>query len=178
MAVACVNNNTMENWYCIYTKPRMEEHVSDRLMNLSDIEVFNPKLKRKGFNKGRYKEIIEELFPCYIFSRFNPERYHHLIKYTRGIRKIVSDQSGTLQIVDEEIIQAIKSRTKGGYISLEDPDLTFDTGEKVVVKEGVFKGLRGVFLKDLKARDRVLILLNAIAYQAKVEIEKGFLVIA
>ncbi len=164
----------MENWYCIYTKPGMEEHVSSRLINWPDIEVFNPKLKRKGFNKGRLKEIIEELFPCYIFSRFNPERYHHLIKYTRGIRKIVSDQSGTPQIVDEEIIQTIKSRIKDGYISSGDSDLMFNTGEKVVVKEGVFKGLRGIFLKDLKARDRVLILLNAIAYQAHVEIEKGF----
>ena len=64
---------------------------------------------------------------------------------------------------------------KDGFVFLEDSDRTFKIEDKVVVKEGVFKGLNGIFLKDLKARDRVLILMSALVYQPTIEIEKCFL---
>ena len=163
----------MEHWYCIYTKPKMEDHVSRRLMNWPDIEVFNPKLKKSGFSRGRFKEIIEGLFPCYIFLKFNPDRYCHLIKYMRGTKKILGDRYGVPQIVDEEIIQLIKSRIEYGFFCIESYDFT--AGEQVVIKEGPLNGLKGIFLKGLNARDRVLILLNTLAYQARIEIDKGFL---
>jgi hypothetical protein len=74
MTASTVNEMTMDHWYCIYTKPSMEEQVSKRLLDV--------------------------------------------------------------------------------------PEMT------------------GIFIKDLPARDRVLILLNAISYQAGIEIEEGFLAIA
>jgi transcriptional antiterminator RfaH len=65
----------MEHWYCIYKKPKTEDQVSQCLMNVPDIEVFYPKLKRKKFIGGKLKDAVEELFPCYIFSRFNPVKH-------------------------------------------------------------------------------------------------------
>ncbi len=143
-------------------------------MNVPDIEVFYPKLKRKKFIRGKLKDVVEELFPCYIFSRFNPSKHFHMIKYTRGVRRIIGDESGNSYIVDDAIIDQIQSRIEDGFIHLE-PTQFINIGDKVVIQEGPLMGMMGVFQKEFKARDRVLILLNTIAYQASIEIEKVFL---
>ena len=162
----------VKNWYCIYTKAGKEEAVSRALRERLDLEVFNPKIKRKKFVRGRYVEALEELFPCYIFSRFELDLYFHTIKYTRGVRKIVGDSLGSPYVVDEAIIKAIESRMVNGFVSLQPQ--RFSPGEKVAIQEGPLKGLEGIFLEEVKPKDRVLILLNAIRYQAKIEIERDF----
>lgn len=161
-----------KNWYCIYTKAGKEEAVSKALRERLGMEVFNPKIKRKRFIRGRYVEALERLFPCYIFSRFELDRHFHTIKYTRGVRRIVGDSLGSPYVVDEAIIKSIKSRMVDGFVTLQ--PRRFAPGEKVVIQEGPLKGLEGIFLEEVKPKERVLILLNAIRYQAKVQIEPHF----
>lgn len=151
----------------------MEEYVGTRLMNWPEIEVINPKIKTKRFFRGKVKNVTEELFPCYIFSKFNPAHHHHLIKYTRGVKQIVGDSSGNPYIVSEEIIDNIQARMRDGFIDIQLPH--FSEGDNVVIQEGLFRGFAGIFKKELKARDRVLILLHTISYQGRIEVEKGFL---
>lgn len=157
------------NWYCIYTKPKMEEAVSGQLLNLPDIEVFQPKLKRSGLRRGKLQEKTEHLFPCYLFSRFTPSRYYHLITYTRGVKRIISDPSGHPCIVDDQIIAQIRSRLQDGYIHLE--PAIFNPGDRVMIQEGPLAGFTGIF-QQLKAQDRVLMLLNIINYQARIEVAR------
>jgi transcriptional antiterminator RfaH len=164
----------MNHWYCIYTKPKYEGLLCERLSGLSDIETFNPKLKVHNFIRGRFREVVEELFPCYIFSRFDPLRYYHTIKYTRGVRHIVGDASGAPYIIDEGIIDLIRSNIKEGYVSLDQTD--FKTGDQVVIRCGPLNGLKGVFLRKMKASERVLVLLNTIDYQARIEVDRSILV--
>ncbi len=163
----------MKNWYCLYTKSRYEDHISDRLMSFPDIEVLNPKIKTKKYLRGKMKEVTEELFPCYIFSKFDPAQYLRMIKYTRGVKRFVGDAVGIPYVVDEEIISQVQSRINDGFVLVQQE--VFQRGDKVEVQEGPFKGLTGVFQGELKARDRVMILLNAIAYQASVEVERALL---
>ena len=163
-----MDNSAVKNWYCIYTKPKQEDLVTKKLSDIPAIEVFNPKLKKKKYVRGRFKEVIEELFPCYVFSRFNSDRYYHMVKYTRGVRRIVGN--GVPFIVDEATIELMKSGIKEGFVYHEPPILK--SGEQIVIKDGPFSGLAGIFLKELKAKERVLILLNTIAYQPKIEIDR------
>ena len=142
-------------------------------MDVSDIEVFNPKLRRTQYCRGKSKDTIEALFPCYIFSRFNPGKYYHMIKYTSGVKRVVGDGAGNPYIVDEGIIDLIKSKANDGFIHIQPSD--FNAGDRVTVQEGPLKGLTGIFLEEVNARDRVLILLNTITYQARITIEKSFL---
>lgn len=166
-----IDSNFIKNWYCIYTKPRQEDLLSRRLSDITEIEVFNPKLKKKKYVRGRLKEVVEELFPCYIFSRLNLDRYYHTVRYTRGVRRIIGNKVPL--IVDESIITQIRSKMKEGFVNLEHP--VFESGEQVVIKDGPFSGLTGIFIKELKATERVLVLLNTIAYQAKIEIDRCLL---
>lgn len=75
-------------WYAIYTKPRKEDSVAFQLQNIG-IEVLNPKLKLKKYKNNRFLEVIETLFPCYLFAHFEKDKYSHLITYTKGVRYIV-----------------------------------------------------------------------------------------
>lgn len=161
------------NWYCIYTKFHHEDDVSRQLINLHDIEILNPKLKARKFIRGSLSDTVEKLFPCYIFSKFNLKRHYHIIRYTRGVRRIIGDGSKNPYVVDESIIACIKSRIKDGFIHMDPP--TLNPGDRVIIQAGLLKGFMGIFQKELKAQDRVMILLNTIAYQASIEIEKGLL---
>jgi hypothetical protein len=65
------------------------------------------------------------------------------------VRRILSDNSGHPQIVDDEIIGQITSRLKDGFIHVEPVD--FNSGDAVVIKAGPLKGIEGIFLNELKA---------------------------
>ncbi len=163
----------MENWYCIYTRSGEEDRVCKRLGEISDIEILNPKMKIQKVIRGKLKEVVEAVFPCYFFSRFDLLKYYRMIKYTSGVRRIVGDASNAPYTVDEKIIHAIQSRCVDGPVQMQPQQ--FETGDSVVVQAGALRGLSGVFLKEMKASDRALILLNALQYQATLEIEKGYL---
>lgn len=160
----------MKNWYCIYTKWGQEDVVQNKLLELPDIEFFNPKIKRKKYIRGRYKEVIEELFPCYVFSKFDLYKYFHMIKYTRGVRRVVGDWLGNPYTVDIEIIEFLKSKIENGFVYLKPQQFT--KGEKVIVTDGPFVGLEGIFISELKPNERVMLLLSTIQYQARVEVPR------
>ena len=70
--------------------------------------------------------------------------------------------------VDEEIIDSIKLRMKNGFVQISN-DL-FKKGERVIIREGLFKDFEGIF-EDVKDSERIIILLNLISYQAKIVVE-------
>jgi transcription antitermination factor NusG len=164
----------MDNWYCIYTKANYEDPLCRRFAEFSDIEVLNPKLRRKKYVRGKLKEVVEEFFPCYIFARFELPRYFHMIKYTRGVRRIVGDSVGKPGTVDHALIDLMKTNSRDGYVYVEPS--RFQEGDEVIIKGGPFDGFAGLFIKEVTPRDRVLILLNTLSYEAEIEVCKDLLV--
>lgn len=157
-------------WYAVYTKPKREDGAASALRN-AGVEVFNPKLKQRKYSKGAYKDMIGPLFPCYLFVRFEATAPSRMIKYTRGIRKIVGGDSPWP--VPDEIIDLLKSREEDGLIALKPPELR--GGDRVKITQGPMQGLDGIFEREIGGQERVILLLNAIEYQARVVIEKSFL---
>jgi transcription antitermination factor NusG len=45
-------------------------------------------------------------------------------------------------------------------------------GDKVVIKDGPLKNFAGIFEREMKDTDRVRLLLEAVSYQAHIEIER------
>ncbi len=159
-------------WYAIYLKSGKEDSVSSHLKN-AGIEVINAKLKIKKFKNNKLTEVIEPLFPCYIFANFDKDKYSHMITFTRGVRYIVG-KSNPL-VVSEDIIQAIKENMNENNFVIIKPR-KFSKGEKVIIKEGPLKNFYGIFEKELKGPERVMILLETLNY--KVEIDGSYLEIA
>lgn len=154
------------NWYVIYTKPSQEDLVAKYLQTAS-FDVLNPAIRKKRFYKGRLKMVVEKLFPCYVFARFDPERDYRLIKYTRGVRYVIGSRSGTPYMVDKTIIDSIHARMKDGFIDLSAKELK--PGDRLIITDGPMTGFEGVFLCE-RPRDRVLILLREVS--CRLEIEK------
>src|SRR3989338_6903718 len=147
----------MMNWYLIYTKPRSEDDITKKITNRG-LEVFNTKLKERRFIRRKLQDVVSPLFPCYVFARFDNLTDYTLIKYTRGVKKVVGiDNAPT--IVSEEIITSIRNRIENGVVAVKPQ---FHPGEGVLVKAGPFEGLDAIFEKELKGLERVSILLKTI----------------
>jgi transcription elongation factor/antiterminator RfaH len=148
----------MLNWYLIYTKPKNEDIVSHKFIQVG-FKVLNSKIKERKYYRRRLQDVTSPLFPCYIFVKFDYPKDYRLIKYTRGVKRIVGTDS-TPTIVPQHIINSINRRMEQGIITIGPPD--FKSGEEVVIKGGPFQGFDAVFERKLKGSERVSILLKAI----------------
>ncbi len=159
-------------WYAIYTKAGKEDPVTFLLRD-AGIDVLNAKLKSSRFRRNRLVEVIEPLFPCYIFADFEKEKYAHMITYTRGVRYIVGKRNPI--IVSDEIVAAIKDNMEQDDIIIPRPQ-KFCRGDRVLIKDGPFKNFNGLFERELRGPERVMILLDAI--HCRLEIAGRLLAVA
>ena len=159
-------------WYAVYTKPKKEDSVAFSLQNIG-LEVLNPKIKFRKFKRNRLTDVIEPLFPCYLFANFDKDKYAHLITYTRGVRYVVGKKNPL--VVQDEVVNVIKDGIEDNNIIVIKPS-TFKNGDKVLIKDGPFKDFYGIFEKEIKGHERVMILLETI--QCRVELDSYFLAIA
>ncbi|MFQ6083148.1 MAG: transcription termination/antitermination protein NusG [Candidatus Aminicenantia bacterium] len=159
----------MKNWFVVHTKPQKEFTV-ETLLKQAGISVYNPKYKQSPSGL-RTKERIKSLFPGYEFVYFDFPNHYKMIKYTRGVKKIIENENGPIP-VHPEIINEIKAREVNGFIefriSREEPKI----GDEVEIMDGPFKGFQGIFKKETKDSERVMILLRTINYQAQMVIER------
>jgi transcriptional antiterminator RfaH len=160
------------NWYAIHTHPCREAVAAMNIERLG-LEVFLPQIKQQKSVWGVPQSVIKPLFSGYLFARFCPAAYLHLIQYARGVRRVVGNGDKPLP-VDDEIILAVRSRMgKEGYVQIEPRPLC--RGDRVVVEDGPLQGLIGTLEQAMDDRARVVILLEAIEYQARLLIEKRYL---
>lgn len=159
----------MLNWYLVYTKPKNEDCVAKKFFE-SGFEVLNPKLKERKYIRRKLQDAVSPLFPCYVFVKFDLLKNYRMIKYSRGVKKLVGADSMPA-VVPEDIISSIRDRIEDGVIAIRAQK--FETGEKVVIKAGPLQGFDAIFEKELKGMERVSILLKTI--NARVDIDPAFL---
>jgi transcriptional antiterminator RfaH len=160
-------------WYVVHTNPKQEERANNNLRAWG-VETLNPKLRMRRFNQftGAPSYISQPLFPRYIFAKFNACRQLPKIWFTRGVHEIVSF-GGKPASVDEDIIRLIHDRIdNNGFVQIGD-DLK--CGDKVVVKAGPLRNFSGIFERELKEKDRVIVLLTAISYQGCLVVSRDLL---
>ncbi len=152
------------NWYAIYTKPKCENSTA-RLLNNAGIETLSPRITVLKRVRGKYADVVEQLFPSYIFAFFDKEKHSHMIKYTRGVKYIVGKENPLA--VHPEIIAAIKERMEGDFI-VQTPEKLVK-GDRILIQEGPFKDFYGVFERDLPGKKRSMILLEALYCKLDIE---------
>ena len=157
-------------WFVIHTKPRQEDRA---ISNLSawKVECFTPKLREVRFNfySGKPEHLTKPLFPRYIFARFNAKALLARIRYTRGVHEVVGFGDQPTPITND-IIDLVRSRIgKDGYVRIGE---TLKPGDTVTITQGSLKDFRGVFEREMKDADRVMILLCTISYQAHLVLPK------
>jgi len=152
----------MKGWFVLNTKPKKEFQVG-RLFEEGGLDFYCPKYI--------HEKKESPFFSGYGFIYFDYPAQYKLVKYTRGVKRIIGNPEGPIP-VPEEIIQQIKQREIDGYIEFEKYGGIPEIGDEIEIMEGPMKGLRGIFRKELTEKERVMILLNFVSYQGKLIIEK------
>jgi transcriptional antiterminator RfaH len=156
----------MNLWYVIQTKPKKEEEAKSYL-SLNGLEVFNPLMETFLPRNGRLNKEFKPLFPNYIFGKFDIDQNYNLVRWARGVKKILGF-GGNFTPVSEEIVELIKKRTDSNGIVRK--SYHFEPNDLVRIKSGPLKDLLGIFDRWVSDSERVRVLLNLIGYQPSVEI--------
>ena len=156
----------MNCWYVIQTKPRKEEEA-ETYLSTKGVEIFNPLIEAFTLRNGRMNEEQKPLFPGYLFAKFDFEQNYPLVRWARGVKKVLGFGE-TPTSVSEEAVEMIKARTDAqGVVRVKHH---LEPNDVVRIKTGPLKDLLGVFERWLSDSERVRILLNLIGYQPAVEI--------
>src|SRR6185295_11920843 len=160
-------------WYVVHTNPKQEERANSNLVAWG-VETLHPKLKTRRHNEftGVPTYITQPLFPRYLFAKFNAREQLSKILYTRGVHNVVCFGDSPAS-VSEEIIDVIRERIDHTGVVKARDDLK--PGDRVVISAGPLRNLTGVFEREVKGNDRVMILLNAIGYQGHLEVERSLI---
>ena len=161
-----VGDKLIEAWYALHTKSRFENVVNEGLAKKS-LDVFLPKITVKSRRRDRHKMIKVPLFPGYIFVRTDLNPYQHVeILKTTGAVKLIGSTRGPVPIADDTI-ESLKI-----MVSTDEEVITgtrFNKGDRVIVINGPFAGVMGVFV-SYRGCDRVVVNIEALGQFAAVNV--------
>jgi transcriptional antiterminator RfaH len=159
-------------WYVVHTNPKQEERANSNLIAWG-VETVYAKMKTRRHNEftGVPTYITQPLFPRYLFAKFKREQLSKIL-FTRGVHDVVCFGDGPA-CVSEEIIDVIRERIdQNGFVKLNN-DLK--PGDRVVISAGPLKNLIGVFEREVKGSERIMILLTAIGFQGHLEVDRNWI---
>ena len=154
----------MREWYLLYTKPHKETAVSQTLEERG-VEAYLP----LGRTRGRHGVWgLRPFFPCYLFARVDLEAVGlSAVQWTPGLRKIVGVGHRPTP-VPAAVVDHIRQR----LTEIEERAApSFQSGQRVVIKEGPLRDLEAIFERELSAVDRALVLIEILGRLTSCEVE-------
>lgn len=156
----------MNLWYVIQTKPKKEEEAKSYL-STKGVEIFSPLMENFLLRHGRMNKALKPLFPGYIFGKFDLAQNYPLVRWAKGVKKILGFGEYPTPL-SEEVVEIIRERTDGhGIVRLK---YHLQANDVIRIKTGPLKDLLGIFERWMPDGERVRILLNLMGYQPVVEI--------
>ena len=156
----------MDLWYVIQTKHRKEEEANS-FLSQKGVEIFAPLIETFTARNGRICKELAPLFPGYIFGNFDLIQSYPLVRWARGVKKVLGFGGYPISI-SEEVVKIIKMRTDGSGIVRGVKHFT--PNDVVRITSGPLKDFLGIFERWVSDNDRVRILLYLISYQPAIEI--------
>ena len=163
----------MSKWYVVLTKPKQETRAEEHLRAQGG-EVFIPQITLEKMRKGKRVNVIESLFPGYLFV--NVEGCEHLIgsiRSTRGVRQLLRFGIEPIEL-RQDLIDDLRHRC--GDLNQHDEIIdgcrqaVFKEGQVVEITSGPFKDYQAIF-KQFDGEQRAIILLNLLSQQQELLVE-------
>ena len=154
-------------WFCLRSQPRHEHIAARQLALMSDIEVFNPRIRFARPTRHGPVWVTESLFPNYLFARFDWREALNRVHYAPGVSGIVHFGS-RWPIVPALFIDDIRKLVGEGGVHEISKD--FANGDKVRFAGGSFHGLEAIVTQVLPGQQRVAVLLDFLGRQTTVEV--------
>ena len=164
------NNKEEERWYALYTRPRAEKQVFQRLTE-TGIETFLPLQKTYRMWSDRKKIVEKPLLSSYIFVKTKSKHFPVVYK-TLGVVKFVTFEGHPASIPQKQIdnLRLLINSDEEIEISSE----KFAKGDNVEVVNGSLIGLTGELIK-IGTRNRFIIRIDSLEKNLILNIPKTFL---
>lgn len=164
------NNISKEKWYAVYTRPRAEKLVYDRLVE-EGIETFLPLQKTYRIWSDRKKLVEKPLLSSYIFVKTNKKHFPR-VYMTSGVVKFVSFEGEPVSIPQNQIDNLRLLINSDAEIEVTSEK--FARGDNVVVISGSLIGLTGELIR-IGSKNRVVIRIDRLDQNLILKIPKAFL---
>jgi len=159
-----------EKWYALYTRPRAEKLVYQRLIE-EGIETFLPLQKTYRKWSDRKKLVEKPLLSSYIFVRTNSKSFATVYK-TNGVVKFVSFEGKPVSIPNNQIDNLRLLVNSDAEIEVSSEN--FAQGDNVEVISGSLAGLTGELIK-IGNKNRVVVRIDRLDQNLILKIPKAFL---
>lgn len=153
------------SWFVCQTNVREEERARHYLEE-KGFEVYLPIMEKERFANFRSMFVKKPLFPNYLFVRFNGSTDGSYVCWTRGVRKILPENSRPIAVHDH-IVESIRSLAQRDGIIRKKNLRKLD---RVRILGGPFKDVMGIFEEWASDAGRVRILLQFVDYQARLDL--------
>lgn len=154
-------------WYAVQTRAKSEHIAAAGLRQLSDIEVYCPRLKfQRPTSRGKVW-FTEALFPGYLFARFKAAELLRAVSYGSAVSRLLRFGEDYAVLPELAISQI---RAEMGGADLREVMIIPEPGDEVEVAEGPFRGMRGIVTNLLGGAERVRVLLDILGRVNEVEV--------
>ena len=159
-----------EKWYALYTRPRAEKLVYQRLIE-AGIETFLPLQRTYRMWSDRKKLVEKPLLSSYVFVKTNNKSFPKVYK-TNGVVKFISFEGQPVSIPQNQIdnLRLLVNSDAPIEVSSE----KFATGDNVEVINGSLIGLTGELIK-IGSKNRVIVRIDRLDQNLILKIPKVFL---
>ena len=156
----------MKNWYLVKTKLR-QENVAIKNLENQEYSTYCPTVTINN------KSIV--LFPGYLFIYLDKKKENWSpIRSTKGVVNFVRFGLN-FALVPDTVIEFLKSNQLINKEKLKNLN-KFKSGDKVLIKDGVFKNCVAIF-KSSKSEERVILLMNLLGQQQAINIKKESVIV-
>ena len=141
------------NWYVVYTKPKWEKKVAERL-NEMGVVAYCPLVKKTSQWSDRKKTISIPLFNSYIFVKIEGKDRNRVFEIPGAVRYVF--WLGKPAVVKNSEIEAIRnwlSAPATYEVSLDQ----WKKGDKIVLESGPFIS-QSALIHEVKSNHYILIL--------------------
>lgn len=143
-------------WIVVNTHAHKEELALDNLRRQGFV-TYCPRIARRQLRRGRGVDVARPMFPGYVFVRVSRSHQHwRPILSTYGVRRLMRC-GNSLSVLDDEFVQALRSREVGGVIAR--PAHPLEVGQQIQLVAGPFDGLIATIL-SVDDKDRLTLLLD------------------
>lgn len=162
----------MKRWYLVYCKRGEQLRAKGHLEN-QGVECYYPQIKVEKIHRDKIKQVIEPLFPSYMFIRFNYQEgpTFTTVRSTRGVVDFVRFGSEPA-VLSDELVDDLKllDNLAQEYCRMELPH----SGQEIEIKSGQFCGIKAIY-QEPDGDARSVMLVKMIDQPVRISIENKHL---
>ncbi len=152
-------------WYPVYTHPRAEKKACQALIN-KGIEAYLPLHKQLKQWSDRKKWVEEPFIKSYLFVHIKDQEQSDVLM-TKGIARFIYFSGQIASMPDRQIAELKLLMASPFELEITEEDL--QPGEKIIIKAGPLKGLKGEII-SYRSQKKLALRLENMGYSIIVHV--------